>query len=114
MDYTCYKMKARSTVITIMMVAVMVVASCGSVFAASLGVANVSDRVYRDTEVTIEVQPNEDLQETVTNEYIPMEEGAGEEIDSGARSNMKTYAFSWNLKKNQTEILFCYLSRYRL
>lgn len=98
----CYKMKARSTVLTTVMVAVMVVASCGSVFAASLGVANVSDRVYRDTEVTIEVQPNEDLQETVTNEYIPMEEGAVEEIDSGARSNMKTYAFSWNLKKNQT------------
>lgn len=98
----CYKMKARSTVLTTVMAAVMVVASCGSVFAASLGVANVSDRVYKNTEVAIEVQSDEDLQETVTDEYIPMEEGAVEEIYSGARSNMKTYAFSWNLKKNQT------------
>lgn len=76
MDYTCYKMKARSTVITIMMVAVMVVASCGSVFAASLGVANVSERVYKNTDVWIEMPPQEDLREAIiTDEYIPMTEG---------------------------------------
>lgn len=94
----CYKMKARSTVITIMMVVVMVVASCGSVFAASVGVANVSDRVYRDTDVWIEAQPQEDLREPmVTSEYIPMEEGEVETFYEKARG-ASSYTFTWKLK----------------
>lgn len=94
-------MKARSTVLTTIMVAVMVVASCGSVFAASLGVANVSDRVYKNTDVWIEMPPQEDLREAIiTDEYIPMTEGEVETFYENARG-VSSYTFTWKLKAGE-------------
>ena len=97
----CYKMKARSTVLTTVMVAVMVVTSCGSVFAASLGVANVSDRVYKNTDVWIEMPPQEDQREAIiTDEYIPMTEGEVETFYENARG-VSSYTFTWKLKAGE-------------
>lgn len=68
----CCRRKVQPQIVAVILIVVMFFVSCGCVYAASIGTANISSRIYDATDVMIEIFPTE-LEEQIMTEAIPLE-----------------------------------------